>query len=50
MNDLIEIVGRLIVILVLKGFLDDDDKKFILGQITESEYIGTDNEREGGTS
>lgn len=26
MNDLIEIVGRLIVILVLKGILDDDDK------------------------
>ena len=50
MNDLIEIIGRLIAILVLKGILENDDKEFILGHISEAEYIGTDNENEGGKS
>ena len=47
MNDLCEIIGRLIAILVCKGVLATDDKEFILGHISEAEYIGTDNDETG---
>ena len=38
MKDLIDIVGRLIAVLELKGYLDKDEHDLILGKIDEEEF------------
>lgn len=42
MKKVAEVIGRLIVVLVLKGILDEIDKEYILGNITEAEWIEED--------
>lgn len=42
MKKVAEVIGRLIVVLVLKGILDEIDKEFILGNMTEAEWIEED--------
>ena len=42
MKKVAEVIGRLIVVLVLKGILDEIDKEYILGNMTEAEWIEED--------
>ena len=42
MREIAEIIGRLIVVLVLKGILVESDKEYILGHMTEAEWIEED--------
>ena len=39
MKEVAEILGRLIAVLVLKGILTQTDKAYVLGNITEAEWI-----------
>ena len=39
MKEIAEIIGRLIAVLVLNGILTDTEKAFVLGNITEAEFI-----------
>lgn len=39
MKEIGEIIGRLIAVLVLKGILTDKEKAFVLGIISEAEFI-----------
>lgn len=39
MKEVAEILGRLIAVLVIKGILTETDKAFVLGDITEAEWI-----------
>lgn len=39
MKEVAEILGRLIAVLVIKGILTDTEKAFVLGNITEAEWI-----------
>ena len=39
MMEMAKIVGKLIAVLVLKGILTQTDKAFVLGNITEAEWI-----------
>lgn len=43
MNEMANIVGKLIAVLVIKGILTQTDKAFVLGNITEDEWA----EKEG---
>jgi len=42
MREIAEIIGRLIALLVLKGILSNTDKEYIIGNITEAEWIEED--------
>ncbi len=42
MIEVAEILGRLIAVMVLKGILSNTDKEFIMGNITEAEWIEED--------
>ncbi len=42
MKEVAEILGRLIAVMVLKGILSNTDKEFIMGNITENEWIEED--------
>lgn len=39
MKEVAEILGRLIAVLIIKGILTQTDKDFVLGNITEAEWI-----------
>lgn len=39
MKEVAEILGRLIAVLVLKGILTQTDRAYVLGNITEAEWI-----------
>ena len=39
MKECAEILGRLIMVLVLRGILSNTDRDFICGNITEAEWI-----------
>ena len=39
MKEIAETIGRLIAVLVLNGILSDNEKAFVLGNITEAEFI-----------
>lgn len=39
MKEVAEILGKLIAVLVLKGILTATDKAYVLGNITEAEWI-----------
>ena len=39
MDDLINMVSKLLTVLNLKGYVDDDEKKFILGTITADQLL-----------
>lgn len=42
MREIAEILGRMIAVLVLKGILTNSDKEYILGHVTEAEWIEED--------
>ena len=42
MREIAEILGRMIAVLVLKGILVEIDKEYILGHMTEAEWIEED--------
>ena len=42
MREIVEILGRMIAVLVLKGILTNSDKEYICGNITEAEWIEED--------
>ena len=42
--EMAEILGKLIRVLVDNGVLSNDDRDFILGKITEAEWITTEDE------
>ena len=44
MKEVAEILGRLIAVLVIKGILTQTDKAFVLGNITEAEWIEKEDE------
>lgn len=44
MKEIAEILGKLIAVLVIKGILTQTDKAFVLGNITEAEWIEKEDE------
>lgn len=39
MKEVAQILGKLIAVLVIKGILTQTDKAYVLGNITEAEWI-----------
>lgn len=44
MMEMAKILGKLIAVLVLKGILTQTDKAYVLGNITEAEWIEEEEE------
>ncbi len=39
MEDLINMVSKLLTVLYLRGYVDDDEKEFILGEISADQLL-----------
>lgn len=39
MNELIDVISRLLVVLVSKNIISDNDRKYICGEMSESDWV-----------